>query len=75
MSARLSTFTGSSRKPRGSHTGNSQRLEEVTFRKYICKLHKVLNLFGWNVFYFALFKKKTNLNVFYLVEFHLYNKK
>lgn len=33
MSARLSTFTGSSRKPRGSHTGNSQRREEVTFLK------------------------------------------
>lgn len=58
MSARLSTFTGSSRKPRGSHTGNSQRREEVTFLKYICKLYKVLNMFRWNVFYFSILKKQ-----------------
>lgn len=63
MSARLSTFTGSSRKPRGSHTGNSQRREEVTFLKYIFKLHKVLNMFVWTLFYFTILKKRIQTYV------------
>lgn len=57
MPARLSTFTGSSRKPRGSHTGNSQRREEVTFLKYIRKLNKVFNVWMERVL-FCYIKKQ-----------------